>query len=83
MMSAESGVASINVCAPYSVSLVKRGDHGRRVFRHQSHQQLEHVVDVLVLPREAGGTTGEWSRWRKSGATDQKRVKRRKRGIYG
>lgn len=38
--------------SPDSISLVERGDHGRRVFRHESHQQLQHVVDVLILRRK-------------------------------
>lgn len=47
----------VYVCAccqhsPYPISLVKRRDHGRRVFGHESHQQLEHVMNILILRRE-------------------------------
>lgn len=38
--------------SPYSIPLVKRRDHGRWVFRHQGHQQLEHIVDILILRRK-------------------------------
>ena len=38
--------------SPYSISLIEGRDHGRRVLRHKSHQQLEHIVDVLILQRK-------------------------------
>lgn len=34
---------------PDPVALVKSLDHGTRMFRHQSHQQLQHVHEVVVL----------------------------------
>lgn len=35
--------------SPYAISLVKSRNHGCWVFRHKSHQQLEHIVDILIL----------------------------------
>lgn len=40
--------------SPYSIPLVERRDHGRWMFGHKSHQQLENVVDVLILPTKEG-----------------------------
>ena len=38
--------------SPYPISLIKCRDHGCRVFRHKSNQQLEHIVDILILKRK-------------------------------
>lgn len=38
---------------PDAVPLVERRDHGRRVFGHERHQQLQHIMNVLVLQRGA------------------------------
>lgn len=45
-------ISRLYVCgkhSPYSIPLVKCRDHGSWMLRHQSYQQLEHIMDILVL----------------------------------
>lgn len=36
---------------PYSISLVKSGDHGSWMLRHECYNQLQHIMEVLILQR--------------------------------
>lgn len=37
---------------PYSISLVKSRDHGGWMLRHESDNQVQHIMQILILQRE-------------------------------
>lgn len=49
---------------PDPVPLVERGDHGRRVLGHERHQQLQHIMNILVLWRRGGAVRSVQTMWR-------------------
>lgn len=59
--SADAGAFVKQPCLPNPVALVKSLDHGTRMFRHESHQQLQHIHEVVILWDRTGSAWGQYA----------------------